>query len=257
MTLEEIQRGAERLAPWGHSYEVRPGVWIGESRAIDWRVEAFAAKAATLGVEVAKARILDLACLDGRFGIEYGKLGAEVVGVDIRPENIARARFAAEAAELQRVSFVLGDVLSLDVEALGKFDLILNAGLFYHLMEDGCVRLLHDMRKMAKGAVILETHISFEDFLVKGYEALSPVMDRVVDGESYRGRYFLEFPESTPLEDRAADAHASLHNHQSFWFTDPSLVRAAERAGFRLVERFTSRPDVKPEDFGRLGYLFA
>jgi SAM-dependent methyltransferase len=79
-------------------------------------------------------RVLDLGCLEGGLAIQFGCAGAEVDGVDIRGDSIAKARAAAEILELNAVRFFEGDVLALPLAHLhASYDIVLCAGLLYHL----------------------------------------------------------------------------------------------------------------------------
>src|SRR5215212_7687245 len=49
-------------------------------------------------------RVLDLACLEGHYGIEFAMHGAEVVGIELREASIAKARFAKEYLQLDRLT---------------------------------------------------------------------------------------------------------------------------------------------------------
>ena len=52
---------------------------------------------------LAETRVLDLACLEGHYAIEFGLSASRVVGIEVREANIAKARFAKEALGLDRV----------------------------------------------------------------------------------------------------------------------------------------------------------
>jgi 2-polyprenyl-3-methyl-5-hydroxy-6-metoxy-1,4-benzoquinol methylase len=61
----------------------------------------------TAGRPIPELRVLDLACLEGLYGLEMALHGAEVVGLEIREGHLAKAKFAAEALGLGRMSFQL------------------------------------------------------------------------------------------------------------------------------------------------------
>ena len=68
-------------------------------------------------------RILDLACGAGRHAIELAKRGHDVVGVDISPHLIARAREAAHRQGVE-IEFVCANIVDLDFDE--EFDAVLN-----------------------------------------------------------------------------------------------------------------------------------
>jgi 2-polyprenyl-3-methyl-5-hydroxy-6-metoxy-1,4-benzoquinol methylase len=75
-------------------------------------------------------RVLELGCGHGEIGAFLAQLGADVLSVDGRIHNINHARL--KYRHLDRLRFALLN-LEEDFEALGRFDLIVNFGLIYHL----------------------------------------------------------------------------------------------------------------------------
>jgi ubiquinone/menaquinone biosynthesis C-methylase UbiE len=77
-------------------------------------------------------RLIDLGCGTGRFTIPLvERTGCEAVGLDGSPEMLARAR---EKDSTGRITWVLGDVENLDVEAAG-FDCALMSLMMHHLQD--------------------------------------------------------------------------------------------------------------------------
>jgi len=77
-------------------------------------------------------RMLELGCGSGEtlIGIAYAVPGASLVGVDLAPTAIARARRTAEALGLHNVEFLLGDLRDLLDGSLGKFDYVVAHGVY-------------------------------------------------------------------------------------------------------------------------------
>jgi 2-polyprenyl-3-methyl-5-hydroxy-6-metoxy-1,4-benzoquinol methylase len=69
-----------------------------------------------LGKPISQARVLDLACLEGHYAIEFALHGAEVTAIEIREANIAKARYAKEQMGLGRLRLVQDDVRNVSVE---------------------------------------------------------------------------------------------------------------------------------------------
>ena len=83
------------------------------------------------------ARVLDIACNDGRFGLGalLGAGAAHVTGVEARGEAIARGEraFAEYGVEPSRYAFRQGDVFeALEAMAPGSFDTAMVLGFLYH-----------------------------------------------------------------------------------------------------------------------------
>jgi SAM-dependent methyltransferase len=169
------------------------------------------------GSDFGSLRVLDLGCLEGLYSIELAKRGADVVGIEGREANIAKARFAKKALGLDNVDFAQDDVRNLRRETYGEFDVILCLGLLYHLDADDVFALLGRIGELSRRMAIVDTHV-----------ALSGRESRSHGGELYRGISFPEYAEEDSL-------WAAIGNRTSFWPTRASLVNALARAGFTSV----------------------
>ncbi len=72
-------------------------------------------------------RILELGAYNGYIGAYFSSLGAEVHCVEGRPENVAQIK-----NNYPQVTAEIGD-LDTSVWKWGKYDIIINFGLYYHL----------------------------------------------------------------------------------------------------------------------------
>ncbi len=81
------------------------------------------------------ARILDIGCGAGYFGLELARNGYNVVGIDISKENIDKANQAlAENTYgdgFGSLEYHVGSYQ--DIESLGPFDVILSSGFMHHI----------------------------------------------------------------------------------------------------------------------------
>lgn len=173
---------------------------------------------------LSELRVLDLACLEGMYGIEFARKGARVVGIEARDQHIVKAQFAAEALGLTSVEILKDDVRNLSVERHGSFDVVLCLGILYHLNAPDVFEFIERMAGVCTGVLIVDTHIS----LGKG----RPFPFR---GKTYRGRRILEHLPWKSALDRARKPWASLDNTWSVWLTVSSLSNALQDAGFTTV----------------------
>lgn len=92
--------------------------------------------------------------------VAEGATGVAVVGCDSRPESVGCAADLAAAAG-SRATFVLGDVLSPDFGAIGRFDTVTAVHLLEHLAEDELPRALANL--LAATARRLIVAVPYED----------------------------------------------------------------------------------------------
>src|SRR5436853_1702027 len=92
---------------WSYDIPLPFGVWTKDGKALPHtRLKRIVQMAADLaGKPLDQCRVLDLACLDGQFAIEFALRGAESVGIEIRESHVAKARFAAQALGLRNMTF--------------------------------------------------------------------------------------------------------------------------------------------------------
>lgn len=169
-------------------------------------------------------RVLDLACLEGLYGIELARRGAQVVGIEGRAANIEKARFAKEVLSLSNLELFQDDVRNLSRETYGEFDVVLCLGILYHLDAPDVFQFLERIAEVCRGFAIFHTHIS---------ETASTVQD--YKGVQYWGSLYQEHEAESSQEERLKNLWASLDNPASFWPTRSSLYNALTQAGFTSV----------------------
>lgn len=170
-------------------------------------------------------KVLDLGCLEGGLSIQFARLGAHVDGVDIRIDNIVKARIAAEILKLESARFFEGDVLDLvnNASLRSSYDVILCAGLLYHLDAQDHLRFMRSLSRLCISLALIDTHISLD----------GPDEYRAAEGLVMRGRFIAEGGGS--CADRRSAMWSGWVNNRSFWPTEPSLLNALHYAGFAFV----------------------
>jgi SAM-dependent methyltransferase len=218
--LEDRRREViRRHGAWvGYNLHLGDGVYTmrpGPPGAAEARIQRVVQLVQDLaGASLDGLRVLDLGCHEGGFSIELGLHGAEVLGLDGRGPHLEKARFAARALGLERVTFRAGDV-RVDLGALPAFDVVLCLGVLYHLDGPDVVRVARELPRLATRLAIVETQIG-----LSGRRRV-----RFAEHE-YRG---LSYPED------AREAGAALADGTSFWPTRASLVNLLGDAGFTTV----------------------
>lgn len=185
------------------------------------------------------ARALDLACCEGWFShrlLEWG--AAEVVGVDIREQSIRRAELVREhlgvGADVLR--FRCADVLDLDPDELGRFDVVLCLGLVYHVEHPmGILRL---GRRLTDGLFAVESQTArIETPALLGFGARHAF-------ESTDAAMAVHFE-----ADQSDNPLASYGGVVSFCPNPQALSLMLRAAGFEDVERLVPGPGLDPDFF--------
>ncbi|MBV8653002.1 MAG: TIGR04290 family methyltransferase [Alphaproteobacteria bacterium] len=132
LSTAQIEHRIRALGKWFHNIDLAgiqtaPEHFLGDYPAVKWRRFAHA-----LPADLSGRTVLDIGCNAGFYAMEMKRRGADrVVGIDVDPEYLAQARFAAEVSgldiSLERLSVY-------DVGRLGEtFDVVLMMGVLYHL----------------------------------------------------------------------------------------------------------------------------
>ena len=123
-------RAGRPLSSFDNAYEGTPTWDIGRPQGV---VARLVASGSVTGA------VLDAGCGTGEHALMLARLGHRVVGVDISPLAVEKARAKAVARGVE-VSFIVGDALELDAlvpaQAGGVFDTALDVGLFHVLQPD-------------------------------------------------------------------------------------------------------------------------
>jgi len=196
-----------------------------EPARADGRLPRLVQLAADLvGKPLSECRVLDLACLEGHYALEFGLHGAEVVGIEIRDANLVKAEFARQALGLENVRFVQDDVRNLSEEKYGRFDIVLCYGILYHLDAPYVLEFIHNIHDVCDRLAVFESFVSIKDEVSVDFR-----------GKQYAGRYYVEHDEDADAKTKASDLFASIDNVRSFWLTLPSLLNLLTDAGFSTV----------------------
>ncbi|HKC66196.1 MAG TPA: methyltransferase domain-containing protein [Pyrinomonadaceae bacterium] len=183
---------------------------------------------------VSDLRVADLGCLEGGFALALAERGMRVTGIEARRKNFEKVKLLKEHFGFENLNFELDDVKNFNRERYGIFDVTLALGILYHL--DSPVAWLRQISRATRGLLIIESHYAPSDeaslALIDERLKLGP-LKIIKDGEDvYEGRWFFEYDSAANREDQL---WASYSNHQSFWLTKESLLKATVRAGFDLV----------------------
>lgn len=176
-------------------------------------------------------RILDLGCLEGGIALNLAMNGATCVGVDVRPQHLAKADFAYRAIKpAGQCKWIEGDVTDQNTwKSVGSFDVIICSGLLYHLDAPDIIPLLRNIRMISKlnSVTIIDTNIvsnSLSSFIV----------DKTL---TLHGRYWQEHNVEDTEEKRIKSDWSSYKNNRAFWLTERSLTNALIYSGYKFVTK--------------------
>lgn len=219
--------------PWlSHDIDLGQGVsTLDKGLWQQWRVDYFQGiieQHSRLG-QLAGTRLLDLGCMEGLFAIAFARLGADVVGLEIRNAHLRRAKFARDVLGLESCALVRGDVRSID-SALGNFDVVLCAGVFHHLDFPESIRFLRDVTRRTRDLFVLDSHFAVANIEIPALN-LSVMRSYQFGSRTFMGREWVE------QEAGAARAETSIDNPKSVWLEERDVVGELYDAGFVPVDR--------------------
>ena len=190
--------------------------------APDWRLRRIVQVVTDLlGKPISEARVLDLACLEGHYGIEFALHGSSVVGMEIREANLVKARYAQQALGLKNISFIQEDVRNLSRAKHGAFDVVICSGILYHLDVPDVFEFVRRIHEVCDRLVVIDTQISLSAHVTVEH-----------GGRSYSGLWYKEHDERADEKTKYMDYWASIDNTRSFWFSHSSLCNLIADIGF-------------------------
>jgi 2-polyprenyl-3-methyl-5-hydroxy-6-metoxy-1,4-benzoquinol methylase len=218
----------ERYGPWtahnfnlGHDvFTIRDGV-IGDEVKLRRVVQVVAD---VCDRPISDLRILDLACLEGMYAIEFSQQGAHVSAIEGRETNVEKARFAARTLSLSNIEFHQDDVRNLSEEKYGRFDVVLCLGILYHLDSPDVFTFLEKVFAVCRRVAIIDTVIS-----------PYPEQSFFYRGKRYLGKIVPEHAPSASSEEKQKNLWASLDNPTATHLTRVSLYSLLYDVGFTSV----------------------
>jgi len=178
---------------------------------------------------------LDVGCNEGYFSHVLYHRGAQVCGLDIRAENIRRARLVQEIQGLDRsrLEFKEANVFDFPSPA-GGYEITLALGLLYHLEDPmGAVRKL---RSLTRGCCIVESQVTRQtDPITSGWGQADSL---------------LTLPASIAIlreEHHTIDRLASHGGRLSFIPNRAALVLMMDTAGFSNIVQLPTRPGMNDQ----------
>ena len=227
MTRVEIESAVAQVVaahgPWtAHNVHLGDGVFtLGVDKPYLKLQRLVQVAADVCGRPLADLRVLDLACLEGGFAIEFARHGATVVGIEGREANLAKARLARDLLGLRSLTFEVGDVRDLSPERHGLFDVVLCAGILYHLDAPDIFDFVERISQVCTRLAVIDTSLSMRGADRREYK-----------GRTYWGREFPEHDPDASEQDRRANLWGSLSGTSSFWLTRASLLNLLTDVGF-------------------------
>ncbi|HEV2855174.1 MAG TPA: class I SAM-dependent methyltransferase [Thermoanaerobaculia bacterium] len=238
---EEKQKVIQRHGDWtDHNIHIAENIYTIGENVLSTRLRRIVQIVADVCNEpFANLRVLDLACLEGLYAIEFARQGARAVGIEGRESNIEKARFIQKALGLDPLlTLCQDDVRNLCREKYGEFDVVLCLGILYHLDTPDVFRFVENIADVTTRLAVIDTYVSIASKDIRTHE-----------GKSYWGREIFEHFPSDSTEQRLSRAWASLDNPKSFWLTERSLYNLLSACGFTTVYQCQVPSDVyKPAD---------
>jgi SAM-dependent methyltransferase len=211
-----------------------------------------------------QVRVADLGCLDGRYSFAFAKAGYQVLGIDARSINLATALVRKSELDLTNVEFVKDDVRH--IKHYGRFDIVLCAGLLYHLDEP--VAFLKQLSAQVSKLLILQSHYAPARRLPTSFNRIrnlfrSPEkrkvniyknlpLSKMCVNEEKEGRWFTEFRPNVKKDTMEGSSMASYGNHRSFWLTKKALLQSLRETGFQMI---LEQYDFLDDDISRNTYI--
>src|SRR5258707_6723422 len=111
MLSDRLQQVVEIHGPWTAMAIKLPDGTYTRPPAPDHRLRRILQVAGDLvGKPLSQCRVLDLACLEGHYAIEFALHGCEVVGIEGREASVAKCEFVKNELGLDRARFFQDDV---------------------------------------------------------------------------------------------------------------------------------------------------
>jgi tRNA (mo5U34)-methyltransferase len=238
MTVEEKRRLVASRTDWWHAIDVGDGIVTPGSCGV--ALQQFIWNTLHMPDDMTGLRVLDVGAYDGFFSFECERRGAEVVAIDVVPED-CRCFALAKRLLGSRIQYFQMSVYELDAQRLGgQFDFVLFLGVYYHLRH--LFIALDNLWSIARKELRIETHIIDNHFVLGDGSVvkLKDIDPRLVDVPIYR---FYRLNELHPLDYSnwfGGNVKAVSESLESAGFTPTLLGTYDGRGVFRAVKNPTT-----------------
>jgi len=166
--------------------------------------------------------LVDLGCLNGKFTLEFAKMGFRSIGFEIRKQNYNECLENQKKSGLNNLKFINDSIVN--INNYDDFDICHCSGLLYHL--DKPVDFIQKISSKTNKLLILQTHFSVDNKNYSGTHGLSDIQLN----EGVPGRWYREPP---PKDE--SELWASWENNKSFWIQREHLISLIKNNGFDMV----------------------
>lgn len=223
---KEMQQVIERSGDWtDHNIHIAGDLYTIGADVVSPRLRRIVQIVSDVShAPLASLRILDLACLEGLYAVEFARQGAQAVAIEGREVNLEKVRFVKKALGLDNLDLHHDDVRNLSLEKYGEFDVVLCLGILYHLDAPDVFHFVENIGRITRRFAVFDTYVSIasEELHTHG-------------GKPYWGREVFEHDPDAPMEERLLYRWRSLDNPKSFWITRRSLYNLLLASGFTTV----------------------
>jgi tRNA (mo5U34)-methyltransferase len=165
MNLQELEQQITELGPWFYPFRFANGLQTTSSvpaavtQIFDTRLEMVRGVVERqFAGRLPAIRCIDIGCHEGFYSIAMAKMGIQnVLGVDVRENNLRKARLAAELMGYRHIQFMQGNCEQLNGARVGEYELTLFLGLLYHL--ENPMLCLRNVASVTKEVCIVETQV--------------------------------------------------------------------------------------------------
>lgn len=223
---EHLEAIVKRWGVWtDHNIQITDNVFTIGPDVVSEKVRRVLQIVSDLTIKpLSEIRVLDLACLEGQYAVEFARHGAQAVAVEGREANFEKASFAKRMLSLNNLELVHGDVRDLNRDKYGRFDVVLCLGILYHLDAPDVFVFIEKIAEVCDRVAVFDTFVS-----------LVPKRSYSYKGKQYWGR---DIEEHTPQETwsaKQAKLWSSIDNLKSVWLTKATLLNLLARFGFTSV----------------------
>jgi hypothetical protein len=237
---EEMQKVIEHSGDWtDHNIHIAGDLYTIGADVVSTRLRRIVQIVSDVShAPLASLRILDLACLEGLYAVEFARQGAQAVAIEGREVNLEKVRFVKKALGLANLALHQDDIRNLSPEKYGEFDVVLCLGILYHLDAPDVFHFVENIGRVTRRFAVFDTFISTASQKLHTH-----------DSRPYWGREVFEHEADSSMEERLRYRWRSLDNPKSFWITRRSLYNLLLASGFTTVYECHVPADVsKPSD---------